>query len=509
MLGTVRLAGEEHRIRLDLRVRADRVLRPWATTRARTEGRLRIAGLADDPHTTGELEISPLARRRIRYRLSFTAGGRRLDLDGWKSVTPVRPVASMTVLPFTVYEEGARVGEGTLRFPLATGLVPFLASFRFPHAERPGQAGAAETAAAAAGAAGAGYATGSGQTAYDRHMAPRWDGTAGRTEVWYTTLTDPETGTGIWLHHELTAPADGSRAFAHGWVAAFPHDGPPRHARFGPVPWPEARTNSEPDTEPDTEPKSEPETRAEGGEAEAGTGIGFAAAGVLAAPGRLAGTADGFSWNLTEHPEAPPLFTFPRWSWRRPLLPAAQMLPTGRASYDGEFTHDGHTLALRDAHGASARIYGHGNARRWAWLHADLGNGDVLEIVAAVSTRPGLRALPPLVFLRLRQGDRTWPRRVERGAVGWMGPGRFRARIGLPTWTVSGRAGLRRIRVEVTQPPDRTLALDYRDPDGSPAVCRNSETADAEVLVERWRGRWRREAQWSLKGTAHAEVGDR
>lgn len=504
MLGTVRLAGEEHRIRLDLRVRADRVLRPWATTPARAEGRIRIAGLADDPHATGELEISPLARRRIRYRLSFTAGGRRLELDGWKSVTPVRPVASMTVLPFSVYEDGARVGEGTLRFPAATGLVPFLASFRFPHAERPGQAGATERAAGTVVAADAGSAAGAGQTAYDRHLAPRWDGTAGRTEVWYTTLTDPETGTGIWLHHELTAPADGSRAFAHGWVAAFPHDGPPRHARFGPVPWPETRTDSECGTEPDSE--RNPQTGAGTG---TGTGTGFAAAGVFVAPGRLVGTAGGFSWDVTERPEAPPLFTFPRWSWRRPLLPAAHMLPTGRASYDGEFTHDGHTLALRGAHGASARIYGHGNARRWAWLHADLGGGDVLEIVAAVSTRPGLRSLPPLVFLRLRQGGRTWPRRVERGAVGWMGPGRFRARIGLPTWTVAGRAGLRRIRVEVTQSPDRTLALDYQDPDGSPAVCSNSETADAEVLVERWRGRWCREAQWTLKGTAHAEVGDR
>ncbi|WP_247702579.1 hypothetical protein [Streptomyces sp. F63] len=131
----------------------------------------------------------------------------------------------------------------------------------------------------------------------------------------------------------------------------------------------------------------------------------------------------------------------------------------------------------------------------------------MLEVVAAVSARPGLRRLPPLVFLRLRYGGRTWPRRAERSAVGWAGPGRFGARIGLPVWMVMGRAGLCRIRVEVVQPPGRILALEYRDPDGCLSVCRNSGTADARILLERWWGRWRWEAVWALEGTAHAEVG--
>ncbi len=123
--------------------------------------------------------------------------------------------------------------------------------------------------------------------------------------------------------------------------------------------------------------------------------------------------------------------------------------------------------------------------------------------------RPGLRRLPPLVFLRLRRGGRTWPRRAERAALGWAGLGRFRAALGRPDWSVTGRAGLRRIRVEVSLPAERTLRLDYADPDGSPARCHNSETADAVVRLERWWGRWRPEAEWLLEGTAHAEVGER
>ncbi|WP_037762463.1 hypothetical protein [Streptomyces sp. 142MFCol3.1] len=451
MLGTVRFDAEprERRLRLDLRADADTVLRPHRTTMARLTGRARIAGLADDTGAKGELEVSPLARRRIRYRLTFTADGRVLTLDGWKSVTPRRPVASMTVLPFTLYEGDTRVGAGVLRFPLLTGLLPFLLSFRFPRRDTQAEL-----------------------------LAPRWNGTPGRTEVWYTTLTDPATGTGLWLHHELTAPADGSEPTAHGWVAAFPREGEVRHARFGPVPW--------------TRPEH-----------------GFTSDDVTVTAGHLTGSADDFHWKLTERPEEPPLFTFPRWAWRRPLLPAAQMLPAARAAYDGEFAYGDHTLTLRGAPGASARIYGHGNAQRWTWLHADLGDGDVLEVVAAVSTRPGLRRLPPLVFLRLRHRGRTWPRRAERSAVGWLGMGRFRAGFGLPRWTVTGRTALRRIRVEVDQPAERTLVLEYRDPDGARAVCRNSETADARVVLERWWGRWRPEASWVLDRTAHAEAGDR
>ncbi|MFF7882742.1 hypothetical protein ACH40F_09965 [Streptomyces sp. NPDC020794] len=453
MLGRVRLAGEDgdRPVRLDLLARADAVLLPHRTTRAHVSGRVRIAGRADDAEAEGELEIAPLSRRRIRYRITFAMEGRRLTLDGWKSVSPKHPLASLTVLPYTLYEDGDRVGEGTLRFPLATGLLPFLASFRFPRA-------AASPA--------------------DRHLTSRWDGTPGRTEVWYTTLTDPATDSGIWLHHELVAPSDGSAAYAHGWIAVFPKDGPAEHTRFGPVPW-----------------TAHPE--------------GFTAEGICVRPGRLTGSAGTFTWALTERPEGPPLHTFPRWSWRRPWLPASHMLPAARARYSGTIRYGTGELRLDDAPGAGARIYGHGNARRWAWLHADLGGGDVLEIIAAVSMRRGLDRLPPLVFLRLHRNGRTWPRRAERSAVGWAGIGRFRADIRLPEWRVEGRAGLSRIQVTVTQPPQQTVTLGYTDPDGSTAVCRNSERADAVVSLERWWGTWRREAVWRLSGTAHAEVGDR
>ncbi|MFD9623510.1 hypothetical protein ACFWB2_40750 [Streptomyces virginiae] len=474
MLGTVRFDGESfsRQVRLDLSVSASEMLRPAGTTVAKATGRVRVQGRADDTTASGTLEISPLRRRRIRYRLTFHAAGQSLELSGWKSIKLLRPVRSITVLPFTLYAKGTPIASGTLRFPLATGLLAFLGSFRFPRK-------VLNAASPVELAAGHGPETSrSSGTVSGAQASPRWSGQPGRTEVWYTTATDPATGTGMWLHHELVAPANGSAPFAHGWVAVFPPDRPVEHARFGPEPW-------------------------------LGCTDGFEMERVSARGGQLVGSAGGFSWNLLERSQDEPLFTFPRWAWRHALLPAAQMLPAARALYDGTLTHNGKTLTLKGAPGASARIYGHGNAQAWAWLHADLGGGDILEIVAAVSTRPVLRSLPPLVFLRLRSQGRTWPRRAERTAVGWAGLGRFRASIGTSEWTVSGRVGLRRIRVEVFLPPERTLALEYTDPDGTSAVCRNSESADAIVRIERWWGAWRLESSWQLRGTAHAEVGTR
>lgn len=77
MLGRVHLSDEdrERPMRLDLVARSDALMLPHRTTQARLTGRVRIAGRADDAEAAGELEISPLARRRIRYRITFAMEG--------------------------------------------------------------------------------------------------------------------------------------------------------------------------------------------------------------------------------------------------------------------------------------------------------------------------------------------------------------------------------------------------------------------------------------------------
>jgi hypothetical protein len=305
---------------------------------------------------------------------------------------------------------------------------------------------------------------------------PRWDGKRGRLEVWYATVTDPATGLGLWAHAEVVAPTDDAQApYAHGWFARFPPDAPPVVERFGP------------------EPVAVPPA-----------GLWFRAAGVEIGPGRWSGAAETTAWDLRWDDDSDPLFTFPRWAWSRDVLPGAQIVPWPDARFAGTVATDGRETTISAGRGGVARIYGHGNAQRWGWLHADLDGDGVLEIVAAVPRRPGLRRMPPVPMVQLRVGGDDWPAEPLLAAA------RFRARLGLPVWTVKGVSGDRRIHVTVELPPDLSARVAYRDPDGAPATCTNSERASATVVVEARQGRtWSTEARWELRNRAHAEIGTR
>jgi hypothetical protein len=462
MTGHARLA-EENRPRpavLDLAADVPGLLHPWSDVEAALAGHVRIEGWADDHGAAGTLRIAPVTARRIRYQLSFTTSdGRRMHLDGWKSVSFARLLHSMTTLPATILDEKGNVAAETqLRFDLRRAHGPMIASFRVRPAAVPADRAPAPLA----------------------FLSSRWRGQPGRLEVWYSTFTDPATGTGCWLHHELVAPTGGGTANVHGWAAIFPPDGAPVLARFGPQPW----------AAPDSDTV-------------------FASDDVLMTPATLRGSAGTGSqrvrWELTAAQDGPPLFTFPRWAWEREALPGAQIVPVPTGTFTGTVRYGDRDLTLTGAPGATAHVYGHGNPRRWAWLHADLGGGDVCEVVAATSTRAGLNKLPPLPFVRLRIGGEDWP-----GGDPMVHAARFIAKIGLPTWTVLGIAGGRRIRIQVTQPAERTLAVGYTDPDGSTAVCRNSERADAVITMQRrTAGGWQADRHWRLDATAHAEVGTR
>ncbi|MGH9098427.1 MAG: hypothetical protein ACRDWB_13510 [Acidimicrobiales bacterium] len=199
-----------------------------------------------------------------------------------------------------------------------------------------------------------------------------------------------------------------------------------------------------------------------------------------------------------------PLFTFPSWAWEREVLPGAQVVPCPSSPFAGTVRVDTTELVLSDlARGAVAHIYGRGNAERWGWLHADLGGGDVLEVVSAVSRHAGLNRLPPMAFVQLRSDGRDWPRNPLLAAP------LFRTRLGLPDWEVRGDVGRWRVRAEVIIPEGNSVAVGYRDPDGSTATCTNSEVADAAIVLEHHRQRWEVVATWQLRGTAHAEIGTR
>ena len=298
----------------------------------------------------------------------------------------------------------------------------------------------------------------------------RWDGTTHRLEVWYATLTAPS-GTGLWIHGETVAPTDGP-VERHGWAALFPTDGPPRWERSG---------------------------RSPGG---LGDGASrFECDGLQLGPDGSHGGRGGLDWDLTwDSSDQRTLYTFPRWAWQRELLPGAQVVPAPTLSdVGGTVELDGETYDFDGATGGVARIYGHGNAERWGWLHADLGGGDVLELVSGVATRPGLRRLPPITHLRLRVDSTDWPT-LQAPSL------RLRTRLGRPRWQVSGRVGRAEVHIDVHQPDDRCVAVGYTDPDGRTATCTNTERADVSIRIT---GAPFGDRQWDLDGTAHAEIGER
>ena len=293
-------------------------------------------------------------------------------------------------------------------------------------------------------------------------VAPRWQGKAGRLEVWYATLSDPLTRAGLWIHCETVAPTNGP-AYAHGWATWFPADGPPRTERFGPEP---------------TQP--------------AAGAAWFEAAGVQARHQQLTGRARSLAWDLSWKDTCAPLWTFPRLTWERELLPGAQVVLAPTADFTGSLTVGDTTHRVDGWRGGVAHIYGHGNAKRWGWIHADLGGGDVLEAVTAVSHKPGLRRLAPMAFIRTRIDGKDWPASPLPSL-------RVRTTLGLRHWQLEGRIGGQHVLIRVDQPPDRCVSLGYTDPDGGRAVCTNTERADIHIEIG--------DRHWSVLGTGHAEVG--
>jgi hypothetical protein len=292
--------------------------------------------------------------------------------------------------------------------------------------------------------------------------SPRWHGKAGRLEVWYATLSDPQTRAGLWIHCETVAPTHGP-AYAHGWATWFPADGPPRTERFGPEP-----------------------TRPAAG------ATWFEAAGVQVRREQLTGRARSLAWELSWKDTAAPLWTFPRLTWERELLPGAQVVLAPTADFTGSLTVGDTTHRVDSWRGGVAHIYGHGNAKRWGWIHADLGGDEVVEAVTAVSHKPGLRRLAPLAFVRFRIDGKDWPASPLPSL-------RMRTTLGLQHWQLEGHIGAEDVLIRIDQPADRCVSLEYTDPDGATAVCTNTEQADIHIEIG--------DRQWSVLGTGHAEVG--
>jgi len=89
--------------------------------------------LARRKELKGAISFKLLSERRIPYRFSFKGDdGRGYELSGQREWSGLAPIASLTILPATLYDErGNEVGRATLRFDLRGQWASLMKSFRF------------------------------------------------------------------------------------------------------------------------------------------------------------------------------------------------------------------------------------------------------------------------------------------------------------------------------------------------------------------------------------------
>jgi hypothetical protein len=122
MEGTVQREGEnfDRPFRFEFDVEAPSVFSILRTAVGKAVGHVRIDGLAKHAEAHGQLELSPLAQKRIRYEFDFTGDdGKAYRFEGTKVTTARRHLRGWTTLPGRVYAaDGSVWGRAVLRFSM-------------------------------------------------------------------------------------------------------------------------------------------------------------------------------------------------------------------------------------------------------------------------------------------------------------------------------------------------------------------------------------------------------
>ena len=315
----------------------------------------------------------------------------------------------------------------------------------------------------------------------------QWDGGPGHYEVYYLSVTDPRSATGLWIRYTMRSPLTGAGECSL-WFMAMDRDG----ARF-------ARKATYPIEELVAEPDP----------------FRLTLAGADLSDRGMAGGFEDVAWELL---------------WE-PSLPAAEHVhPLLRRA--------GHRQDAPRARPSGPRGLGHGALRR---ARARPGRrprrpGAPVGLQARLALGVGARQRPaqrggraasgrlPRRRERLRAALRaaSWDR--ARRVVGRFGGDDFRStsplhvtrnasRFGLTTWRFEARDGKRKVIGEVDAPRGSLVGVTYHDPDGDLAYCYNSEVASMRLFV--WDRTSRGRFGWTLRdtlvadGNAHFEYAQR
>jgi hypothetical protein len=314
----------------------------------------------------------------------------------------------------------------------------------------------------------------------------RWDGGPAHYEVYYLSLTDARSATGLWIRYTMRSPLTGAGECSL-WFMAMDRDGA-RFARRATYPIEELVAQRDP--------------------------FRLNLAGADLSDRGMAGGFEDAAWELSWVPSLPAAEHVDRLLRRAGLAKTILVLSHPDLAVSGTVRFGGRELVLDGARGAQAHLWGSKHASRWTWAHAnDLRTpqgeprpGAYLDGVSVYVPRLGRRLGPSTPLVGRFGGDdfrSTSPLHVTRNA----------SRFGLTTWRFEARDGRRKVVGEVDAPRSSLVGVTYHDPDGDLAYCYNSEVASMRLNLwdrtSRGRSGWVMRETLVADGTAHFEYAQR
>lgn len=123
---------DERALAFTIEARAGDVRRFTRDRTWRITGTIDADGLATGRPLEGTLAFKLLDERRLPYRFAFVGDdGAAYEMSGQKEWSVLSPVASMTVLPASIYDSrGLELARATLRFDWRSDLGRWMKSFR-------------------------------------------------------------------------------------------------------------------------------------------------------------------------------------------------------------------------------------------------------------------------------------------------------------------------------------------------------------------------------------------
>jgi len=291
--------------------------------------------------------------------------------------------------------------------------------------------------------------------------APRFPGVQGHVESWFWRANHPTERKAVWIKATVLVPLEGEPT-ADVWCITF--DGDDVAGRRSTVPLPSGRFDGDPLV------------------------IELAGARFELDPhrGRLTGTVEDLSWDLsfrpTSGPLAEPLCLLPtRRLLAGPLPRSKAITPFPSLVFDGSIRRGKQEWAVRGWDGMQGHNWGREHAEEYAWAQCLFPGSEGPAVVVegvSVRLRMGGRLTPWLSGLVVRRGSQAW--RFDRIVDTW----RQDVAINDMTWTLRIRGSQGAAVLTVQADRAEMACLGYRNPDGRLSYCMNSKLSAVTLRVD-------------------------